>query len=124
MTPRLLLPHLIGLWSSVPLLRLRARIVLRFIGAFTWTRTKNLSVNSRLLCQLSYEGIYIILKNKRARRYRHYLELFETSDRPSGNSIRTHVLYNTSSSFGETNIAEGTATMVPEKRFELLLSGA
>ena len=27
------------------------------IGSPTWTRTKNLPVNSRLLCQLSYGGM-------------------------------------------------------------------
>ena len=44
-------------------------------------------------CRLSYEGLHY-LENKRTRRYRYrrYLELFDTSDRPSGNSIRTHVL--------------------------------
>lgn len=42
-------------------------------------------------CRLSYEGLHY-LENKRTRRYRRYLELFDTSDRPSGNSIRTHVL--------------------------------
>ena len=29
-------------------------------GSLTWTRTKNLPVNSRLLCQLSYQGLLAI----------------------------------------------------------------
>jgi hypothetical protein len=27
------------------------------VCSLTWTRTKNLPVNSRLLCQLSYQGL-------------------------------------------------------------------
>ena len=27
------------------------------MSSLTWTRTKNLPINSRLLCQLSYQGL-------------------------------------------------------------------
>lgn len=28
-------------------------------GSLSWTRTNNLPINSRLLCQLSYEGLQV-----------------------------------------------------------------